>query len=106
MFRKKKLDEMEQDIRNKSIIASHDFMSTVLLVWFVICMVMRKPAIIPLYLLVTQNAVLYISELILKRSVGDERWKKSLIILISVILGLFFAVLVSAGAAVGHGGTE
>ena len=45
MFRKKKLDEMEQDIRNKSIIASHDFMSTVLLVWFVICMVMRKPAI-------------------------------------------------------------
>ena len=106
MFKRNKPDEMEQDIKNKSIITSYQFTETLLFVWFVICMVRRQSAIVPLYLLITQNIVRFISEIILKRSVGDDRWKKSLIAFISVFLVIIFIVLVSAATFVAHGGTE
>ncbi len=93
MFHRKKHDEMEQDIRNKSTIIANAMTETFLLIWFVICTVTKRPAIIPLYILLAQLAAKYISRLILRHRVGDERWKNGLILLLTAVLAAVFLLM-------------
>ena len=95
MFRRKELDEMEQDIRNKSMIVSHRFTEMILAVWIVICVIAKQNCLLPAYLLIAECIVRFISGIIFRRRVGDERWKRSLIIALCVFCGIIFLLLIS-----------
>ena len=95
MLNRKKLDEMELDIRNKSVIASQRFTEMILSIWIIVCLIAKKSYMLPAYVLISQWIVRFISSLILKRQVGDERWMRGLIILVSVIGGILFLIMVS-----------
>ena len=93
IFRKKKLDEMEQEIRNKSIIDSQQFTETMLFTWVVVGLVTHRSFALPAYVLLAQLVVRVIASMIYKRQVGDERWKRGLIIFTAVVIGVVFLVL-------------
>ncbi len=103
MLKRKKLDEMELDIRNKSVIASQRFTEMILAIWIVVCLVTKQSCMLPAYVLISQWIVRIISSLIYKRQVGDERWKRGLIILVSVIGGILFLLMVTPFFLIGVG---
>lgn len=101
MFRRKNLDEMEQDIQNKSVIVSQRFTEILLAVWVLLCLFTNRSFALPAYVLLSQCLVRLISAMIYKRQVGDERWKRGLVILASVICGAIFLVLLISLLLVG-----
>ena len=95
MFAFKKKDEMERDISNKGIVISYYFTTALLVIWIIRNLIINQSAVLPLYVLVMQFIVEKISVLIYKRSVGDSRWKKGLVILLTVIVIIFLALTIS-----------
>jgi hypothetical protein len=96
MFCRKKLDEMEQDIRNKSMIASQRFTEIILSIWVLVCLFSKRSFALPAYVLLSQLVVRVISSMIYKRQVGDERWKRVLVIFTAIVGGTIFLVLLAA----------
>ena len=100
MFCRKKLDEMEQDIRNKSMIASQRFTEIILSIWVLVCLFSKRSFALPAYVLLSQLVVRVISSMIYKRQVGDDRWKRALIAIIMVLLVTALIMMVGVGKAV------
>lgn len=103
MFRRKQLDEMETEIRNKSVIVSQRFTEIILAAWIIICLITRQNFVLPAYLLIAQFLVRFISGLIFRHQVGDERWKRSLIIALCIAAGLIFLLLIAPMFLIGSG---
>ena len=95
MFIRKKSDEMDKAIRVRSIAASYWFTEAILVVWIVISLIMKKSAMVPLYVLLAGLLVRGVFALIYRRSVGDDRWKKGLVILVAVIALVVFVLMLS-----------
>ena len=106
MFRKKKLDEMEQEIRNKSIIDSQQFTETMLFTWVVVGLITHRSFALPAYVLLAQIVVRVIASMIYRRQVGDERWKRGLVIFTAIVIGAVFLVLLLSMFMVGEVRTE
>ena len=100
MFGRKQLDEMEQDIRNRSMVVSYRFTELILAAWIVICLVMKRSCVLPAYVLISQLVVRGVSAIIYKRQVGDDRWKRALIAIIMVLLVTALIMMVGVGKAV------
>lgn len=94
MFKK---DEMEREIDSKSVTISYCFVEIILLLSVIISIVLKKNAIVPLYILITQILVKYISKLIIKKKYDDDRWGKLLIGLLIVVLIIIFFLTISVG---------
>lgn len=95
MFKRRKPDEMEQDIKNKSVIASMWFTQVMLVTWIVICLIKKQNCMLPAYVLMSNLAVRGISAIVYKHQVGDERWKKGVIIITAVIAVVIFLLMLS-----------
>lgn len=106
MFRRKVLDEMETEIRNKSIIVSQRFTEIILAVWIVICLLTKQNCVLPAYLLIAQMLVRFVSGLIYRHKVGDDRWKHSLIIALCVGAGVVFLLLISPAFLIEKGAPQ
>ena len=94
MFKK---DEMDKEIESRSITISYYFVEVILLICVIISVILKKNAIVPLYVLIAQIIVKNISKLIIKKQYGDDRWKKILIGLLIAILLIIFVLTVSVG---------
>ena len=94
MFKK---DEMDKEIDCKSITISYYFVEVILIVCIILSVILKKNAIIPLYVLIAQILVKNISKLIIKRKYGDDRWRKILIGLLITVLLIVFVLTVSVG---------
>ncbi len=100
MFGRKQLDEMELDIRSRSMVVSYRFTELILAAWIVICVVMKRSCVLPAYVLISQLVVRGVSAIIYKRQVGDDRWKRALIAIIMVLLVAALIMMVGVGKAV------
>ena len=94
MFKK---DEMDKEIDCKSITISYYFVEVILIVCIILSVILKKNAIIPLYVLIAQILVKNISKLIIKRKYGDDRWRKILIGLLITVLLIVFVLTISVG---------
>ena len=106
MLKRKKPDEMELEIRNKSIIVSQRFTEIVLVIWVIACLVTHRSCLLPAYVLAAQLAVRLIASIIYKRQVGDDRWKNGIIILLTVIAAVIFILLLIPFFLIGAGEAE
>ena len=95
MFKRKNFDEMDKAIRGRSIAASYYFTEAILVVWIVVSLIMGKNATAPLYVLLAGLIVRGVSELTFRRGVGDDRWKKGLVIFIAVVALVVFVLMLS-----------
>lgn len=95
MFKRRKPDEMEQDIKNKSVIASMWFTQVMLVTWIVICLIKKQNCMLPAYVLLSNLAVRGISAIVYKHQVGDERWKKGVIVITAAIAVVIFLLMLS-----------
>ncbi|MBP3271128.1 MAG: hypothetical protein J6M17_02725 [Ruminococcus sp.] len=103
MFRKNKPDEMEKDIQHKSVVAAHYFTEAALAVWIVISLIKGASAVVPLYILLAELLVRGVSVLVYRRDLGDDRWKKGIVVLISAAAVVLFVLMFSFGGSVSGG---
>lgn len=94
MFKK---DEMEKEIEYKSISISYYFTIVILSIWIIINIFLKQNTIIPLYILITELLIKNISKLIIKKTYGDDRWKKFLVGLFCIIFLIIFILTISIG---------
>ena len=100
MFGKTKPDEMELEIRSKSMLASHRFTEILLAVWTLFCVFTKRSYALPLYILAAQAVVRTVALMIYKRQVGDERWKRILILATAAVGCIIFLALLAAAMLV------
>lgn len=86
-------DEMEQSILIKSENLAHRFMTITLSMWVLIGLFLKKSVVLPGYILLAQLFVRFIAEQIYKKEVGDERWKRNVIIFFVSIVIIIFVVM-------------
>ena len=97
MFKKSKPDEMEKEIRNKSIISAYYYTQFMLVVWLVLGIFRHKLEFMPLYILLVGLLMRGGASLIYRHDFGDERWKKGLVILLSSIAAVALLLILSIG---------
>jgi hypothetical protein len=97
MFRRNKPDEMEIEIRSKSIISAHYYTQFMLVVWLVLGIFKQKLEILPLFLFLVGLLIRGAASLIYRHDFGDERWKKGLIVLISSITVVSLMIMIFVG---------
>ena len=100
MLKRKKHDEMDNEIRSKSIITAHYYTQLMLVVWIIIYTLKHKLVLMPLYIFMVGLLVRGVSALIYRHDFGDERWKKGLVILISSIAAIVLLLALSVGIPV------
>lgn len=88
-------DEMEQDIANRSIVDSYRFIELTMVIWIIISIITHRQVIIPIYILLSGTLVRFISAIIYKKQVGDDRWKHALIALVAAVSAIFFLMCIS-----------
>lgn len=93
MFKRKIPDEMDKEIQNKSIITTHYYIQLMLVVWIIFDAFKHRPVLMPLYVFLVGLLLRGISSLIYRHDFGDERWKKGLVILLSVIAAVVILLM-------------
>ncbi len=97
MFRRNKQDEMDREIHNKSVITAHYYTQLILVTWIVSNHFRHKSVIMPLYVLLAGLLIRGGAALVYRHDFGDERWKKRLVILLSLIAAVAFLLMLSFG---------
>ncbi|MCR5540624.1 MAG: hypothetical protein K6F71_07385 [Ruminococcus sp.] len=97
MFKRNKADEMDKEIRSKSIITAHYYTQFMLIVWIIIYTVKNRTILMPMYVLLVGLLVRGASSLIFRHDFEDERWKKGLVILLSATAAVVFLFMLSFG---------
>lgn len=93
-MKNKNRDEMEQSILIKSENLAYRFMTIALGMWVLIGLFLKKSVVVPGYILLAQLFIRFSAEQIYKKEVGDERWKRNVIIfLVSIVIIIFVAML-------------
>lgn len=100
LFRKNKPDEMDREISSKSAVSAFYYTQLIIIVWIISDLLRHRPVLMPLYVLLAGLLVRGCSSLIYRHDFGDERWKKGLVILLSVIAAAVSLLMLSFGNAV------
>ena len=97
MLKRNKPDEMDREIRSKSVITAHYYTQFMLVVWIIICIFKHISVLMPLYVFLVGLLVRGVSSLIYRHDFGDERWKKGLAILLPSIAAVVILLMLSVG---------
>ena len=97
MFKRNKPDEMDREIRSKSVITAHYYTQLILVVWIVSDLLRHRSVLMPLYVLLVGFLIRSGAALAYRHDFGDERWKKGLVILLSLIAAVAFLLMLSFG---------
>ncbi len=95
MFRRKKHDEMDREIHNKSVITAHYYTQLILVSWIITDLLRHRSVIMPLYVLLVGVFIHSCASLTYRHGFGDERWKKGLVILLSSIAAVAVLLMLS-----------
>lgn len=81
---------MEKAINQHSAICAYNFMRIILVVWGICAIITQQKLGIPLYFFIAQAIVSFISKQVSRHQAGDERGKRYLIYLASIVLTILF----------------
>ena len=95
MFRRKKHDEMDREIHNKSVITAHYYTQLILVSWIITDLLRHRSVLMPLYVLLVGILIHSGAALTYRHGFGDERWKKGLVILLSSIAVVAVLLMIS-----------